>query len=335
MSEWNGGHGQVGESVSSKVKAIATITQASRNSAGSAFEIAVATGPLHLGALRQTFASKIHMEVAVWDILHDGTSANNVDADDIINKVQALIAKQAGLDKEDVKVEPQKGEAADIATAKKSNNPLHLKTDVYVHDESASGLTVAEWQQKLLPAGYQAQQYFKQAYPAATASADYRFLVGINEVSNSVETIDLDLVVHGIEYSDLSAQRQRAFLSAFAAAVRTGLVNSHDAAGHLASVADQIEVVVSDPGVKGAVNVRAKIPAPKPTAAVKHPEAVLLQFLDGQLNKKQIQTDVKTELQGVSGLSFVTTWTPEAIHVSQPGQIDDFAGDLAVKADQQ
>jgi len=275
------------------------------------------------------------MEVAVWDILHDGTSPNNVNADDIIHKVQELIAKQAGLDMEAVKVQPQQGAAADVATAKKSNNPLHLKTDVYVHDESSSGLTVAEWQQKLLPAGYQAQQYFKQAFPAATTSADYRFLVGINEVSNSVETIDLDLVVHGIEYSDLSAQRQRAFLSAFAAAVRAGLVKSPDAAGHLASVVDKVEVVVSDPGVKGAVNVRAKIPAPKPTTAVKHPEAVLLQFLDGQLNKKQIQTDVQAELQGVSGMSFVTTWTPEAIHVSQPGQMDDFAGDLGIEADQQ
>merc|ERR1719471_165612 len=161
-------------------------------------------------------------------------------------------------------------------------------------------------------------------------------MVSINEVSNSVDTVDLDLVVHGVEYSDLSADRQRAFLSLFADAVRAGLTTT-DPGNLVKPVTDRIEVVVSDPGVKGPVNVRAKIPAPEATALVSAAVGAqnLLKQLETQLKNRHIQRDVKAALLTVEGLRVVTTWTQEAIHVSEPGEMDDFAGDEGIATDEQ
>merc|ERR1711963_854942 len=166
---------------------------------------------------------------------------------------QELLAKQAGLDRDHVKIDVVQKPAGSAAQALKTNNPLRMQTKLYVH----------------------------------------------NEVSNSPEFIELDLVVHGIDYADLSAQRQRAFLSEFAAAVRSGLV------------------------------------AP-PDKTIKHLTAVKVMIdLEDQLREDTIQNDVKSSLQLIKALSLVTTWTPEAIHVSEPGEMNDFAGDLAFSADQQ
>merc|ERR1711879_833829 len=78
-----------------------------------------------------------------------------------------------------------------------------------------------------------------QTYNAAKA-ADYAFKMLVPKLSNEVSTVDLDMVVHGIDLEAIFSNPE---------SVRHG-------------VKDDIKVLVSWQSATGALNLRAQIPAP-------------------------------------------------------------------------
>merc|ERR1719325_396106 len=104
---------------------------------------------------------------------------------------------------------------------------------------------MSEWEQLFLPAGRQVQTSFKTRNPEAITDDDkYMISVGIGDMSNEVDTIDLDLVVHGVNYNEISDKRKKSFFTRFAEAVRQGIKDGSD--GNVdAKAADDIRVVVS------------------------------------------------------------------------------------------
>merc|ERR1711994_520599 len=168
-----------------------------------------------------------------------------------------------------------------------------------------------------LPVARDLQRYFKQNYLNSIAEEDdFVVMVGIQEVVNEIDTVDLDLVVHGIDFQSLTPEKKKAFLTPFVKEARDGLLKGTDDYQYIEDNLERIRVTVSPRDSDDAMNVNQLI-----QEIEKHTMGDI---------KPNLQTAVKDEIETMSGIEFLSTWTPHAIHVSVPGQIgiNDFAGDV-------
>jgi len=237
---------------------------------------------------------------------------------DIINKVRNTLASRAGLLRDDVQVKEHSS----------AQNTLRLKAELTAHGVSASQAKLSEWSDKLLPAARDLDDFYRLQHPTSIDNlANFAVVVGPPKVSNAVDSVELDLIVHGMDYQDLKLETKNSFLSDLANAVRDSVAWPASAAlgialpapAHLTTVKDDIEVFVS--GGPSTINVRARIPGPW--------TAVVLQDVLEKLEANKDSAVKATLLQHLqkSKFQYVSTWTPQAITVSMPGHIDDFAGD--------
>jgi len=277
------------------------------------------------GAVRTTYAVHLKVNVDVVELEHAGTDDPTEAV--IRKKVQDALKEMAEVEKNDVSITLTKDEA----------DLIKYVAEIRARGAFAPSAKISDWEQKLLPVGRELQKYFKTHYPDSIDDDQYVVMVGIGEVVNEVDTVDLDLVVHGIDYENLSAERKKAFLTPFVKAVRAGLLEgTKDKDGNVnaeintANDENKIHVTVSPRDSDNALNVRIQIPAPdEPKDLHNLITSIERNVLVG--DKPALQTAVKASVEEMSGIEFLSTWTPHAIHVSVPGElgINDFAGDVA------
>merc|ERR1712039_175562 len=143
--------------------------------------------------------------------------------------------------------------------------------------------------------------HYDQTAGAAIPDDDlFVVMVGIGNAKSSPDTVDLDFVVHGVDYSQVLPERKKAFLTKFAHEVRW-------------TVKENINVIVS-PRDDKALNVRAQIPAPAALADIRLMEEHLIQ------KEALIKRDMLYRLQRMAGIEFVSTWTTDAMAVTWPGE---------------
>jgi len=326
MSKWPKGSPQIGVEIQKRLKELGgCFEQVTRDAGKGPHEIEVFPSALHLGAVRTTYAIHLKVDVDVRQLHHDGTGDHPTKAI-IQKKVTDALKKMAQVSENDITVKEETAQ-----TDKPVTPYLRYKAEIRAHGTFATTATIADWEQKALPVGRELQKYFKQNYLSSIADDDdYVIMVGIQEVTNDIDTVDLDLVVHGIDYKDLSVERKKAFLSLFVKALRDGLVTGTGGDAYITAEKDKTRVTVSPRDTDNALNVRFQIPAPDTPLKV-HNLVTLLErnVLVGE--KPNLQTHIKSEIEKMAGIQFLSTWTPHAIHVSVPGKvgINDFAGDVA------
>jgi len=326
MSKWPKGSPQIGIEIQKRLKDLGgCFEQVTRDAGKGPHEIDVFPSALHLGAVRTTYAIHLKVDVDVRQLNHDGVG-DHPTRDIISKRIKDSLKKMAQVSSNDISITEVTGERD-----KPVNPYLRFKAEIRAHGTFATTATIADWEQKALPVGRELQKYFKQNYLSSIAvDDDYVIMVGIQEVVNDIDTVDVDLVVHGIDYKDLSVERKKAFLNLFVKALRDGLVAGTGGDAYITGKRDETRVTVSPRDSDNALNVRFQIPAPDTPTEV-HNLVTLLERNVLVGDKPNLQTHIKSEIEKMAGIQFLSTWTPHAIHVSVPGKvgINDFAGDVA------
>merc|ERR1712045_437304 len=214
MSKWPKGSPQIGIEIQKRLKDLGgCFEQVTRDAGKGPHEIDVFPSALHLGAVRTTYAIHLKVDVDVRQLNHDGVG-DHPTRDIISKRIKDSLKKMAQVSSNDISITEVTGERD-----KPVNPYLRFKAEIRAHGTFATTATIADWEQKAL------QKYFKQNYLSSIAvDDDYVIMVGIQEVVNDIDTVDVDLVVHGIDYKDLSVERKKAFLNLFVKALRDGLV---------------------------------------------------------------------------------------------------------------
>merc|ERR1712038_1143139 len=334
MSKWPKGSPQIGVEIQQKLTALGGCFEQVTRDAGKVNDIDVFPSALHLGAVRTTYAVHLKVNVDVVGLEREGT--NDPTEAVIRKKVTDALKDMAQVEKNDVSIKMTKDE----------DELIKYVAEIRARGAFATSAKIADWEQKLLPVGRELQKYFKTRYPNSIVDDQdddqYVVMVGIGDVINDIDTVDLDLVVHGVDYKSLSAERKKAFLSPFVNAVRSGLLEgTEDSNGveypwiKTQNDENKIHVTVSPRDSDNALNVRIQIPAPD-TAAELHNLVTTIERNVLVGDKPALQTAVKANVEKISGIEFLSTWTPHAIYVSVPGKvgINDFAGDVAGHMDQ-
>jgi len=348
MSKWPGGRTGIGDSITenlNKMTDIARVTKA----AGDAekHKIVVYPGPLFLGGLRQSYRRQIQVPIEVFNLDHDTTAGAGLftPLDQIRDRVREDI--RANIDKDaDVIVEfmdpadPVRGApiAEPYSNAMfKAADPLTLRATISQADKKAALPDTATWLTKLLPAIRRSERYFKTLVPApaGTADARYRFAMRAPVVSQAIDTVDIDMVVNGIDYTSLRPEARGAFRDDLVDAVHASIFPAGLPAGdYRETVRNQVKVAVSsrkstDSGKGGGVNVRASIPAPTSEAET----VQLMANLERDVDTGAMTTRLQNEVRLMTGISYVSTWSSDAVTVSVAGFINDFSGDVPDKDD--
>merc|ERR1711972_239071 len=137
--------------------------------------------------------------------------------------------------------------------------------------------------------------------------------------------VDLDLIVHGIDISQIPSVKDSAFLAEFAKKVRDGLVDDSQltpssVVGYVQSNSikkEDIHVTVGKE-VGDAISVRAQIPVPAPTNG-RDRDAQRLNLENWLANTDELFKAVERHVQEVDGMQFFSTWTKQAVKVSMAG----------------
>jgi len=329
MSEWPDGASQIGTKVQEKLRSITGIDQATKQGNNGPHAILVFPGTLHLGAVRQTFATHLRVGIGIQYLRYQAATGKvHVEKSAIEQKLKDSLVKMAGVDEEDVQ------RVGDPDTS--DTDEIKYVFSISARGAEAAAKKTADWEEQLLPAGRLVQKFYETTYPDAVQADhkdDYMVSVGIGDVSNEVDTIDLDLVVHGVNYDEVTDKRKKSFLTKLAEAVRQGVKDGSNGNDYVNNNVARIRVIVSPHDTNDAVNVRVQIPAPE----TPEDQRDVMSDLDSQLLTKGegegLQKKVEEQVKAIQGIEFLTTWTTKAIYVSVPGKIDDFAGDLAVESD--
>merc|ERR1712113_801454 len=138
-------------------------------------------------------------------------------------KIKEVLAKKAKVDETDITLTK-----TSIVTP---SDPLQYTAVILASSHTTAATKVSAWEAMLLPAGRELQQFYKDSFADLADSAatltkpasKYRVMVGITSTENEVASIDLDMVVHGVDLQALSASKKNAFLVSFASKVRLGL----------------------------------------------------------------------------------------------------------------
>merc|ERR1712241_1637233 len=219
MSKWPKGSPQIGVEIQQKLTALGGCFEQVTRDAGKVNDIDVFPSALHLGAVRTTYAVHLKVNVDVVELTHDpNTQANDPSEAVIRKKVTEALKAMAQVETNDVSIKKTKDET----------ELIKYVAEIRARGAFATSRKIADWEQKLLPVGRELQKYFKTRYPNSIVDDQdddqYVVMVGIGDVINDIDTVDLDLVVHGVDYKSLSAERKKAFLSPFVNAVRAGLL---------------------------------------------------------------------------------------------------------------
>jgi len=304
MSNWPGGRAGVLDAVTKGLEDMPGIDLVTRDATG-AYGIQVISGSFNLGGIRASYATQVVAEIRVgWT----GATATDEAATENVLK-DALVLK--GQVAEDSVV--LKRDAASVPTAQIFKATVTLDSTSDTADK-----LVSEWTAKFSQASVEARSKCKR-FPSAAGQV---VQVGLNiaDVERGVETIDLDFTIHGINYSDLNSKKTTVFLRDLADGVRDGLDYTHTVGGaqvHYAdvhSVKDNIHVTFLSEAAKGAVKVRAAIPAPTGAANTLGLLKRLQKNLDGAL-----KDNLEKTLRNLKGMDFVSTWTTANIRVTMPG----------------
>merc|ERR1712113_290452 len=197
----------------------------------------------------------------------------------------------------------------------------------------------------LHPVARNITKYFQNRFTSATTHystpSNFNVMVGPSSAKNAADTINMDFVIHGIDYQDIVPARRSAFILHLAEAVRKGFDWSSRTAAAVranpgltvpnvldADTRKNIHVTVSNHDSDNAVNVRAKIDAAVDAGQLitdmKNIEDASSQPTRDKSYFKQSMTDA---IQGMHGVTWVSTWLKSEITVAMPGEIEDFAGD--------
>jgi len=308
MSEWpNGGLG-IGSNVQANIRKINDVDVVSTDSHGGQHEISVSTGVLRLGAVRETYETKVRAEFEVSG-LHHNLQPDAVRPDAVKNKIVEMVKKQVGEDKE-VEAKYLDGNEAAV----KLLSTIRVQVEVSALGEDASE-KASVWQAKLLPAGAAVQSHFETKNSLALVKKDYKVMVGVPTVKQQAETVDVDFVIHGVDYSHISDARKGGFLSDLGKEIRESMVTFELAPPlELTSTKDDIETTVSSSqAYSNAVNIRIHIPAP----VDQHDVQVLISHLDS--NIADVKSKIQERVRAMNGIKYVSSWTTDAIEVTMPG----------------
>merc|ERR550532_3135126 len=182
---------------------------------------------------------------------HDtgGVTAPNVDEALIRAEVKKALVKMAAVKEDDVNVEPASVDSGAGNAAK----PYVMQATISTHGRSTVAAQVADWEAKLLPVGRAIQKHYEQSASASIPAPDaFVVMVGIGSAKSSPDTIDLDFVVHGLDYSQVLPERKKAFLTEFATKVRDGIDAAPTLAVGISNVKARIHVIIS-PGADKSV----------------------------------------------------------------------------------
>lgn len=343
MSRWPGGREGIGRAITEKLQAIPNIKETSRKEGTVGWhEIQVLPGPLRLGGIRLSYKRQVDvvMEVTGLETAEVG-SATKTSLQSVLDKVKESLLAAVGKDKnvevvflkDNLAGATRVEEVADHTlagdiTILNNADIKKVRASVSQFSHITSTPNAAEWESKLIPAVRTVDAYFKKNGIKSNAKIPIEFATRPPKVSNSPDTFDLDLVVHGINYDAVSAQTQGAFLDDLASAVRDSLENGVGGA-HITTVKSSIRVAVSSQDSTGAINVKVSIPTPD----VGNDLMTFESLLDRKVIDGTLKTSLETTLRDMPGVAYLSTWTPKAISVSMPGQINDYSGDSVGEGD--
>jgi len=337
MSKWPGGREGIGKTATQNIKAISNIDQTSKKDGAQGFhDILVMAGPLRLGGIRMSYRRQVQVVLQVSHMELDPAKAKFTTLSSISDKVKESLVAQVDKD-DDVEVEFLKTDAngneevADItadAADLQADEPLLVRASVSQHHGASTAADAVVWETKLIPAVRTIETYFKQ-HGVADAGQTIAFTMRVPKLSNSADTFDMDLVVHGVDFNALRPESKGAFLDDLAKAVRQGLVTAVGGA-HITKVQSQVSVAVSSQDSTGAVNVKVGIPAPDDAEQ----QVLFHGSLDSKTTDGTLQTELETQLRAMPGIAYVSTWTPKAISVSVPSSINDYSGDVVGSGDE-
>lgn len=315
MSKWPGGATGIGSAVQTNVRGIPNVDRVSQDASGVQHTIDVLVGTLHLGAVRQAWETLIRTEFEFRGVDHN-TQSPHVAPSVVKAKLLEIVKAKVGKDNEVVAAYiPVNTEAA----AKLATN-LKIQVTVSAKAPSAAARSVSDWQLKLLPAGADVHQFLKSKHKASIPTpANFKVMVGVPDMSQQIDSVDFDVVVHGLDYENIDPSRKPGFLSDLAEAVQDALTsfNGHDPSVLTVAMKEDIEVTLSSSAeYSNAINVRVHIPAPA-TPALQY---TLLTNVESNLDVA-IQAKLEEKVKAMPGVKYISSWTNNAIQVSVPSHI--------------
>jgi len=324
MSAWHDGSDAIAEQVLKNVEGLGQLDLLRKSETGGiVHDVLVTTGALELGGLRESFATEITLEVSIHDLKHTGAAGEPSEAA-IKKKVQEELASRSQVAVEDIEVTTKSDTAA----------LLRMQVKISARGSKAGEKKISDWEGYLIPAARTLQKYFTSVYPDAEDTGvgkDYRVMVGISEVKSEVNTVDLDLVVHGVDLDSISGASREAFISDLAARVRQGIGEGENDKVKDQAKYEKIQVVVAaaSGGTDHAINVRAKVPVSE-LNFLPQDVASLMSNLE---KTEDMKAKIEEHVRQTEGIKLIATWTTDAVSVSMPGHIDDFDGDVVGKGD--
>merc|ERR1712012_106608 len=130
--------------------------------------VEVSAGDLSLAAARMVFSTKVSVQVSIRSFTHTPALRDQLE-----EELQKLAASTAGVAKEDVDFSCAPAAGADAATNVDCTGTFRA-TGTRVANSK-----VSDWQSKMMP------------------------LVGIGNVVNDADSIEMNSVIHGIDYSQV------------------------------------------------------------------------------------------------------------------------------------
>jgi len=304
----------IGAIVQRGIRKIPHVELVSTDAISGPYEILVSTGELQVGGLRLTYATRVSVKFDIDKLQHAAGVGivDYIDKDVIEDEVKDSLLTTFHIDSSDVVLT----KSAPVA------DQLIVKATMTAHSAEAAELKVSDWSAKLLSLGHDLQKHFQQRHPKAVTDTDaYVVMVGIEDVGFQVDSVDLDFVAHGIDYSQVLPDRRKAFLTKFSQKVREA-VNLNVVGGtapdcsQIDDVMDEINVIVSTHG-SDAVNIRVQIPTHEPADVL-----AVSDHLSKDDTRDRLKDAMKNKLVEVDGISFLSTWTPDAIDVRFPNELE-------------
>jgi len=312
MSEWPGGSAGLAAAVQAKLRAMTGIEQVTTK-AGVSQVVEVSAGDLLVGSVREMYATKVSLQVSIHPLKTGVNGAGDtVFRAELAEELQKLAASKAGVAKEDV---------AFTCT----ENPVGGKNVDCTGDFKAKGTSglntkVSEWESKLFPMSREFQQNVLTKYKTKVDDVT-KFIVqvGIGSVANVPDSVDIDLAIHGIEYSEIPANRKRKFLKDLSEQVQAAVKAANPGNAEIVATEKKIRTVVTATS-DATLNVLIQVPVTD--AAVFTSQAKISAAATAlETNKNALITQLQTKVQAMPEADFVSTWTSKAIIVQSPGEV--------------
>jgi len=212
-----------------------------------------------------------------------------------------------------------------------------LSTRLPALDNTKSASEIEDiWNAKMMKIRSQVQQQFldadvDQVLPKKVCADDFEISFSAQRVETTLTSLDLDMVIHGVDYKSIISEKKLLFQSTFAEAIRRGIELYDDAASNelTADMRDSIAVSISAGSQLNTVDVTASIPtqpfyAPPVGTATAVVDTIRTK-LEAQIEdaaETDLVTSLQTELRNIRGVEYVSTWLASSITVTFPGQAE-------------